>query len=89
MKSFLNYFLIFLLVASSPFLQAVDPNTVVATISVGVTPAGLAVTPDNNFVYVANNNNYGISGVTSYGLTGVDSVSVINAKTNLTSNNHL
>jgi len=54
-----------------PFLYSVEPNTVVATINVGITPAGLAVTPDNNFVYVANNNNYG--------LTGADSVSVINA----------
>jgi YVTN family beta-propeller protein len=34
----------------------------------GVTPAGLAVTPDGNFLYVANNNNYTI--------TGQDSVSV-------------
>lgn len=68
---------------ATSFLNAVAPNAVVATIPVGVTPAGLAVTPDSNFVYVANNNNYGISGVTSYGITGVDSVSVINANTNL------
>lgn len=63
--------------------QCVSPNTMVATIPVGVTPAGVAITPDNSFVYVANNNNYGISGVTSYGITGVDSVTVINANTNL------
>lgn len=64
-------------------LYCVAPNTVVATIPVGVTPAGLAVRPDSNFVYVANNNNYGIVGVTPYGVTGVDSVTVINANTNL------
>ncbi len=32
-------------------------NTVIATVNVGVTPAGLAITPDNKFAYVANNNN--------------------------------
>jgi len=47
---------------------------VIATIPVGDSPAGLAVTPDNRFVYVANNNNDGIP--------GDDTVSVINAKTN-------
>lgn len=50
-------------------------NTVVATVAVGVTPAGLAITPDSRFAYVANNNNYGIS--------GSDSVSVIDLSTNL------
>ena len=83
-KLFFYQFLIALMVTLSSLVHAtVSPNTVVATIPVGVTPAGLAVTPDNNFVYVANNNNYGISGVTSVGITGVDSVSVINANTNL------
>jgi DNA-binding beta-propeller fold protein YncE len=32
---------------------------VVATIPVGVTPAGIAITPDGTKAYVANNNNYG------------------------------
>ncbi|MCL5876106.1 MAG: YncE family protein [Candidatus Dependentiae bacterium] len=32
-------------------------NRVIATIGVGDTPAGIAVTPDNRFAYVANNNN--------------------------------
>lgn len=75
------YLSIFISAATS--LDAVAPNTVVATIPVGVTPAGLAVTPNSNFVYVANNNNYGIIGVTPSGITGVDSVTVINANTNL------
>ena len=57
------------------FLSAVPANTVVGTINVGVTPAGLAITPDNQYAYVANNNNYVIS--------GEDSVSVINLTTNL------
>lgn len=56
-------------------LCSVAPNTVVATINVGVTPAGLAITPDNKFAYVANNNNYGIP--------GGDTVSVLNLKNNL------
>jgi len=55
-------------------VYGVLPNTVVATIPTGVTPAGLAITPDNDFAYVANNNNYGIS--------GLDSVSVLNLTTN-------
>lgn len=58
-----------------PFLSySVAPNTVVATINVGVTPAGLAITPDNKFAYVANNNNYGLP----FG----DTVSVLNLTNN-------
>lgn len=55
-------------------VHAVAPNTVVATIPVGVTPAGIAVTPNNLYAYVANNNNYGIA--------GSDSVSVLNLTNN-------
>ncbi len=36
---------------------ATEPNTVIKTIPVGDTPAGIAVTPNNLFAYVANNNN--------------------------------
>lgn len=71
----LYYMVAFLCAMFSGFLHAVAPNTVVATINVGITPVGLAVTPDNQFVYVANNNNYGF--------TGSDSVSVIDLTTNL------
>ncbi len=53
----------------------VQPNTVIATVNTGVTPAGLAITPDGKFAYVANNNNYSIA--------GQDSVSVINLTTNM------
>lgn len=56
-------------------LKAAEVNTVVATVNVGVTPAGLAITPDNNYAYVANSNNYGIS--------GSDAVSVVNLKNNI------
>jgi YVTN family beta-propeller protein len=42
----------------------------VATVAVGDTPAGIAVTPNSLFAYVANNNNDGIP--------GGDTVSVIN-----------
>lgn len=55
--------------------HAVAPNTVVATINVGVTPAGLAITPNSLFAYVANNNNYAI--------TDGDTVSVVDLTTNL------
>ena len=43
------------------------------TLPVGVTPAGLAITPNNVYAYVANNNNYGITG-------GQDSVTVLDLK---------
>jgi len=56
------------------FAYAKD-NKVVATINVGVTPAGLAITPDSKTAYVANNNNYGIA--------GQDSISVLDLKHNL------
>jgi YVTN family beta-propeller protein len=56
------------------FSFADKPNTVVATIAVGDTPAGIAVTPNNLFAYVANNNNDGIP--------GGDTVSVLNLKNN-------
>lgn len=51
-----------------------EQNTVVATMNTGVTPDGMAITPDNRFAYVANNNNYGI--------TDGDSVTVLNLKNN-------
>ncbi len=54
----------------SVFSCADEPNKVVATIEVGDTPAGIAVTPNNLFAYVANNNNDGIP--------NGDSVSVLN-----------
>jgi len=52
-----------------------SPN-VTATFNTGVNPSGIAILPDNKFAYVANDNNYGIS--------GSDSVSVLNLTTNLT-----
>ncbi len=54
----------------STFSYADEPNTVVATIAVGDTPAGIAVTPNNLFAYVANNNNDAIP--------NGDTVSVLN-----------
>lgn len=62
------------LLLGTRLLCSVAPNTVVATINVGVTPAGLAITPNNKFAYVANNNNYG--------LAGGDTVSVLNLTNN-------
>ncbi|MGH2612322.1 MAG: YncE family protein, partial [Rhabdochlamydiaceae bacterium] len=54
----------------STFSFADEPNTVVATMTVGDTPAGIAVTPNNLFAYVVNNNNDSIP--------GGDTVSVLN-----------
>ncbi len=72
--SYRSVFGLFLIVAPIS-IQAVPANTVVATIPVGVTPDQVTLTPDNRFLYVANNNNYGIA--------GSDSISVINTETNL------
>ncbi len=47
----------------------------IATMNVGVTPAGLAITPDGKYLYVANNNNYSID--------KSDSVTVLDLKKNL------
>ncbi len=63
-----------LFVLSQDFLYCAQANTVVATINVGVTPAGLAITPNSLYAYVANNNNYEIA--------GSDSVSVLNLSNN-------
>ena len=48
----------------------VEHNTVIATMNTGVNPAGIAITPDSRYAYVANNNNYG--------LPSEDNVSVFN-----------
>jgi YVTN family beta-propeller protein len=55
-------------------IHATDRNTVIATINVGVTPDALAITPDNRYAYVVNNNNYGIP--------NQDSVSVLDLNNN-------
>jgi len=55
--------------------SAMEPNTVVATMNVGVNPTGIALTPDNSVAYVANNNNYAIA--------GQNSVSVLDLTNNL------
>ncbi len=69
-----NYVLTFLLLL--PTLTHPHNDAIaVATINVGVTPAGLALTCNNRTAYVANNNNYGIG--------GEDSVSVLDLKHNL------
>ncbi len=70
-----RYVCALLLISISSIIQAVPANTVVATIPVGVTPDQVALTPDNRFLYVANSNDYGI--------TGRHSVTVINTATNL------
>lgn len=72
-KKTASYFFLGLLCAARSIYGA-PANTVVATINVGVTPAGIAVTSNNLVAYVANNNNYGI--------TNGDNVSVLNLTNN-------
>ena len=73
-KSQMIYFFIFLCTSTPINISAAHHNTIVATINTGVTPAGIAITPNSRYAYVANNNNYGI--------IGEDSVSVIKLKNN-------
>lgn len=47
------YLLLGLSITAS-IMHATEPNTVIAIIPGFSTPYGIAVTPDNNFVYVAN-----------------------------------
>ncbi len=54
-----NLVWLFLLVMPS---YVIAQNRVIATIPVGNSPAGLAITPDGTLAYVANNNNAGIAG---------------------------
>lgn len=70
MKCFLSIF--YLLLPVCGFSS--DKNTVVATMNVGVTPDGLAITPNNRYAYVVNNNNDNIA--------HQDSVTVLNLKNN-------
>ena len=70
----LSLYSLFLICALPITTYSAAPNTVVATINVGVTPAGLAITPDNRFAYVTNNNNYS--------LPNQDTVSVLNLSNN-------
>ena len=62
--------LVWFLFLAAAHLCALESNVVIATIEVGDTPAGIAVTPDSLFAYVANNNNDAIP--------NGDSVSVLN-----------
>src|SRR5271154_4960843 len=50
----------FLFLSSVP-LYAIKSNTVIATINTGINPNGIAITPDNRFAYIPNNNNYGVN----------------------------
>jgi len=68
--SFLPFF--GLLIAISACTDTTD--RVIATVGVGDSPAGIAITPDGRFAYVANDNNDGIM--------GGDTVSVIDLATN-------
>ena len=69
-----NYFLTVLCLLVPAYAHASKDNTVIATINTGVNPAGIAITRNNHYAYVANNNNYGVN--------DQDSVSVLNLKHN-------
>lgn len=63
-----------LLLMLSVHAAAANPGQVIASINVGINPAGIAITPNGRFAYVANDNQDQIS--------GDDSVSVIDLCTN-------
>lgn len=66
--------LIFLFLLVPVYTFTVTQDRVIATIKVGDSPAGIAITPDNKFAYVANDNNDSIP--------GGNTVSVLNLKNN-------
>ncbi len=70
------YYLLNLLFLLTPefIYTTASADRVIATIMVGDTPSGIALTPDNKFAYVANNNNDGL-------LSG-NTVSVLNLTNN-------
>jgi YVTN family beta-propeller protein len=55
-------------------INAINSYRIVTTVNVGNSPAGIAVTPDNRFAYIANNNNDF--------LPGASTVSVLDLTTN-------
>lgn len=73
-KNIQSFFFLVLVGGVSVYASASTFGKVIATVVVGDTPAGSAITPDGRFVYVANNNNDGIP--------NADSVSVIDVATN-------
>lgn len=74
MRDTMSRFIALLCMLLSTYAYADYTNTVVAVINTGVTPDGLAITPNCRYAYVVNNNNYGIP--------NQDSVSVLDLKNN-------
>jgi YVTN family beta-propeller protein len=70
----MNKFLTVLFVLLSTCSYANHKNSVVAIINAGVNPDAIAITPDNRYGYVVNNNNYQIA--------NQDTVSVLDLKNN-------
>ena len=73
-KPQMYYSSIFLFLCIPLYSSLAPANRVIATIGVGDSPAGIAITPDNRFAYVANNNNDDIAGDAT--------VSVLDLRTN-------
>lgn len=61
-------------------MSAHADDRIVATINVGNSPAGIAVTADNRFAYVANNDNHPF--FMSNGIPGGSTVTVLDLRTN-------
>ncbi len=66
--------ILYIMMTTYIFPHTCKKNTVIATINTGVNPDAMAITPDNHYGYVVNNNNYGIA--------SQDSVSVLNLNNN-------
>lgn len=74
LKSNCLYFAIILTFCNSLYISAVVINRIIASIGVGDTPSGIAITPNGRFAYIANSNNDG--------LVNGNTVSVIDIETN-------
>lgn len=73
-RAYVSYFLRAALLTTTMSAYAAAPNTVIATINVGLSPSSIAITPDSRFAYVANSNENNV--------VGGNTVSVINVATN-------
>ncbi len=79
-KKFIHYIFIFLALIHFNIAVTGACNRTCATIPVGNSPAGIAITPDNCFAYIANNDNHPF--FMDNGIPGGSSVSVIDLRTN-------
>ncbi len=74
-KAYYSFIFLFLI---QPYTM--EANRIVATIPVGNSPSGIAITPDNRFAYIANNDNHPF--FMDNGIPGGSTVSVLDLETN-------